>query len=388
MQRNLKRMLAEAPPAAEPDKRPRWQQGPAGGSDAAAAAIAGPPGSPGAGAAAAAAAAPPRSPAQLDTDALLRATHGPSVAERFEAAEARRASTAPTLLKDGQLRVGGVVVAQLMDKQTWKPVAAERSDGNRFFWQRAVPCQERPWDDKFPELQRMMRLLLETGSTGDASDTDFSDRNSWERFGLGGVISGRGCHCICTERVKHLHLVRHKHSRTLVAVGSQCVRRFIGEAAGKEAVRAESKAEWQEKASAGTSKITSFLSPAAPSASPSSTSSSSSSSSSSLSSSASSRTRRPASSPSSSQEEAETTGAAAAASAVAKVGSGSGVRGLVNHRPKTCEDLSAAETYRVRWEDDESREDEWLPRAQVRNAFNTKKGQFLPRQARDTYSGN
>lgn len=48
MQRNLKRMLAEAPPAAEPDKRPRWQQGPAGGSDAAAAAIAGPPGSPGA----------------------------------------------------------------------------------------------------------------------------------------------------------------------------------------------------------------------------------------------------------------------------------------------------------------------------------------------------
>jgi|EP01046_Picozoa_sp_COSAG06_P033540 hypothetical protein len=349
MQRNLKRMFAEAPPAAEPDKRPRRQEGPAGGSDAAAAAIAGPPGSPAGAAAATTTAAPPRSPAQLDTDALLRATHGPSVAERFEAAEARRASTAPTLLKDGQLRVGGVVVARLMDKQTWKQVAAERSDGDRFFWQRAVPCQERPWDDKFPELQRMMRLLLETGSTGDASDTDFSDRNSWERFGLGGVISGRGGHCMCTERVKHLHLVRHKQSRTLVAVGSQCVRRFIGEAAGKEAVRAESKAEWQEKASAGTSKITSFLSPAAPS--PSSSSS--------------------ASSSSSSQEEADSTGAAAAAaSAVAKVGSGSGVRGLVNHRPKTCEDLSAAETYRVRWDDDESREDEWLPRAQVRRKRN------------------
>eukprot|EP01046_Picozoa_sp_COSAG06_P076004 COSAG06_NODE_24037_length_674_cov_2.090435_1_plen_86_part_01 len=86
MQRDLKRMLAEGSPAAEPDKRPRRQepQGAAGGSDAAAAAIAAPPGSP----AAAAAAAPPRSPAQLDTDALLRATHGPSVAERFEAAEA------------------------------------------------------------------------------------------------------------------------------------------------------------------------------------------------------------------------------------------------------------------------------------------------------------
>lgn len=88
----------------------------------------------------------PHSLEQSEAGTLLNASRSrESVSERFAAAEARRASTAPTLLGQGQLRVGGELVAQLMDKQTWKPVAAsERCNGHNLYWQR-VPCKERPW---------------------------------------------------------------------------------------------------------------------------------------------------------------------------------------------------------------------------------------------------
>lgn len=148
----------------------------------------------------------------------------------------------------------------------------------KLFWERSVPCQERPWEDKFPELKRVMRHLVDTGMdalplsahpSGDgrarpggispsggavsASD-DFANRHVWERVtGFGSCIQRSSqMHCICTEKVKFLHLVRHKASKTTVAVGSACVKRFVGEAAGKEAARAESQMDWQRKASEGT----------------------------------------------------------------------------------------------------------------------------------------
>jgi hypothetical protein len=149
MQRNLKRMFAETPSTA--GKKPRQLQPdtspPATARDAAATAAKT------ATALAAAAATPSRASAQLRTDsadALLRPTLGPSVSERFEAAEARRASTNPTLLEHGQLRVGGELVAQLMNKQTWQPtVASEQPNADNLYWQR-VPCKERPWVGRLP----------------------------------------------------------------------------------------------------------------------------------------------------------------------------------------------------------------------------------------------
>ena len=83
-----------------------------------------------------------------------------------------------------------------------------------------------------------------------------------------------------------------------------------GESAGKEAMEAESKMDWQRKASAGTSKITAFLGAA--------------------------------SSPESGTEASDD-----------RQGDGwtivacESVRGLVNHRPKSCVDLTTAEEYRV-----------------------------------------
>jgi hypothetical protein len=43
------------------------------------------------------------------------------------------------------------------------------------------------------------------------------------------VRAAGGGQCMCTEHVKHLHLVQHLASKTTVAVGSSCLRRFAGE---------------------------------------------------------------------------------------------------------------------------------------------------------------
>ena len=142
-QRNLKRMFAEAPPPSSSTAKMARHH------DADSATFMLAPSTtqllPASLATAAAAAELPRSPAQLEADALLGATFGESVSERFEAAEARRASTAPTLLENGELRVGGQLVAQLMDKKTCQPAAkVERSGRGNVYWQR-VPCRERPW---------------------------------------------------------------------------------------------------------------------------------------------------------------------------------------------------------------------------------------------------
>ena len=281
-QRNLKRMFAETPAI-----KPGTSSQPAPAADAAAPRKRPRPAADSGGAAASDPLLLPRSPAQLETDALLQATYGdsvdvdspvrpPSITEQFDAAEQRRASTAPTRER-GILQVGGVRVCQLRSQHTGETVTSEADGAKGLFWERAVPCQERPWEDKFPELKRVMRHLVDTGmdnlplsaraaASGDgtspaAASDDFGNPQVWERAGgFGSCIfraEGR-MHCICTEKVKYLHLVRHKASKTTVAVGSACVKRFVGEAAGREAAKAESQMDWQRKASEGSSKITAF----------------------------------------------------------------------------------------------------------------------------------
>ena len=82
-----------------------------------------------------------------------------------------------------------------------------------------------------------------------------------------------------------------------------------GETAGREAMEAESKMDWQQKAAAGTSKITAFLGAV--------------------------------SSPGSGGQ--ATTNGRGGVRRFAR----ESMRGLVNHRPKSCADLITAEEYRV-----------------------------------------
>lgn len=90
-------------------------------------------------------------------------------------------------------------------------------------------------------------------------------------------------------------------------------RRIQGESAGKEAIEAESKMDWQRKSSAGTLKITSFLGAAA------------------------------------SMKSEEVAVEEEKRRVQVTIVASEELRGLVNHRPKSCVDFINADEYRVWW---------------------------------------
>ena len=193
-----------------------------------------------------------------------QSTPGDLFSGRFGAAEARRANTRPTFT-NGVMVAGGQRIAELRDQHTRLKVNGDRCLAGQF-WQRALPCTVVAWDDKKPELKRQLRNLLDTPDNVSCGfDAGAADPKEWRvASGFGACVEkrhGQCMHCLCTEPVGHLHLVQHKPSGTTVAVGSSCVRHFAGDAAYKDALRAESTAAASlREAAKGTQNISAFLS--------------------------------------------------------------------------------------------------------------------------------